>query len=57
MRVSVFETQTFESQSQLSRPKLRLSEVGLRFETKNEKLGLTLGYEQFYRPRPLKTGP
>ena len=36
MRVSVLETNTFESQSQLSRPKLRLSEVSLTFDTEDQ---------------------
>ena len=36
MRVSVLETDTFESQSQLSRQRLRLSEVSLRFKTETE---------------------
>ena len=57
MRVSVLETETetFGSQSQLSRPRLRLSEVSLSFETKNEtgkrwsrlRPRMRLGYEQF----------
>ena len=37
MRVSVLKTETFESQSQLSRPRLRLSEVSLSFETETVK--------------------
>ena len=39
MRVSVLEAEieTLESQSQLSRPRLRLSEVSLSFETKTGK--------------------
>ena len=36
MRVSVLKTMTFESQFQLSGPRLKLSEVSLSFETKTE---------------------
>ena len=32
MKVSVLKNETFESQCQLSRPKIRLSEVSLSFE-------------------------
>ena len=38
MRVSVLETETLESQSQLSNTRLRLLKVILSFETKPEKL-------------------
>ena len=38
MRVSDLETETFESQSQLSRPRLRFSEVSLSFKTETGKL-------------------
>ena len=38
MRDSVLKTHTFESQSQLSRPKLRVSEVSVSFKTETGKL-------------------
>ena len=40
MRFSVLETdlETFESQSQLSRPKLRLTEVSVSFKSETVKL-------------------
>ena len=65
-KVSVLETETFKSQSQLLRPRLRLSEDSLSFETEIEtgkllmvetETRLTLGYEQFLRLRPLEIDP
>ena len=51
MRASVLKTETFESQSQLSRS--RLWEVGLNFETKTETRIQTIFKTEATRDRPL----
>ena len=60
MRVSVLETKTLGSQSQLSRPRVSEVSLSLKMTLGNcwwSILRPILGYEQFSRPRSLETGP